>query len=920
MESQARVSRRKRGQRGGRKFASSVLTWNVEGLVSWRRQNPELPNNIDLMVLTETMSLSCPDFPGFHVTHAPAVRTAGRPSGGLAVITKRKHTAVITEEDLVVVRVGHVHLAGIYHRPDADIDDLFAVVARISNIPGHVILAGDFNLKPEDTQHAPFLEFCEQIGLIAHVPATPTFISSNGTSTIDFIIISSSLLGCCQDGIKAVSLPGSRHLPVVLPLHHLFLTPVNKEITCPRYGRIIPGNAARVDFSSTLDAIRRGDTNSAGALFTATTLGCFRRLPAKKRNDPPWFDGDVWRAHHKVRDLMTRTAATPSPLNHSALNAARLRLQWLIREKRNAWTQAEAAAFELDATRVTRSFWRRLSSRRAHTIPIPDATMAAHFRNLLTTGDTNPVIPAFNEKFVPNLSRSFSEFEVFSQLRRMKSRRAPGPDGITIDMIRELGPIAVPPLTVLMNAFLDKGVPGSLKVARIVPLHKKGDPTNPDNYRGLIMQSHLIKLFSALINTRLTGHLETSGSHHVHQYGFRCKRSTNDALARLATVRSEALDLPRVKKAPAPKLFFCAVDFRKAFDSVPRQKLVDRLVALRLPRLFIRAIADMLSDTVVTLGGFRIACDLGVLQGDPTSPTLFVTLMDALRDYVPEKNTILYADDTSIHDQSLVGLQVHADGLQAFSNSVGLQIHPDKSFVMAFRKGGRLPQNLPNIIVNGSPVPFVTSSQYLGVILQPCGGVGAHLDQVAAKCAKATWSVAPTLRSLFCPPALARKIFIGKIAPIITYAAQFWGTQLSENQLERLDATQARFYRAVFSMPKSLATRIVLWMVGDVPISRRFTTNANHEPALNIPVNFVKPQSFVEVQPMSYFLLRGLHDRICSNPTCWRPKQWDDCDCSCRFCGERINGKFHVMECTSYEGVPWQTLAEATKDQINTIL
>ena len=117
-------------------------------------------------------------------------------------------------------------------------------------------------------------------------------------------------------------------------------------------------------------------------------------------------------------------------------------------------------------------------------------------------------------------------------------------------------------------------------------------------------------------------------------------------------------------------------------------------------------------------------------------------------------------------------------------------------------------------------------------------------------------------------------------------------------------------------MPKSLATRIVLWMVGDVPISRRFNTNANHEPAHNIPVNFVKPQSFVEVQPMSYFLLRGLHDRICSIPTCWRPKQWDDCDCSCRFCGGRINGKFHVMECTSFEGVPWQTLAEATKDQI----
>ena len=108
------------------------------------------------------------------------------------------------------------------------------------------------------------------------------------------------------------------------------------------------------------------------------------------------------------------------------------------------------------------------------------------------------------------MTEAISMEEVELAIRQLKCKNAPGPDGVTNDMIKNFGLLTKRTLLKLFNESWKTGtVPAMWKKSTIIPIHKKGkDKKNPNSYRPISLLSCLGKLQEKVINRRLLSFLE----------------------------------------------------------------------------------------------------------------------------------------------------------------------------------------------------------------------------------------------------------------------------------------------------------------------------------------------------------------------------------------------------------------------------
>ena len=117
--------------------------------------------------------------------------------------------------------------------------------------------------------------------------------------------------------------------------------------------------------------------------------------------------------------------------------------------------------------------------------------------------------------------------------------------------------------------------PEAWSAGEIIPLHKKADKNNVDNYRGITLRSTLGKLFSRLINNRLTAWAETYSVYIEAQAGFREHMCTTDNIFVLHGLITHSSNNNR-------KLFCSFIDFSNSFDYVVRDVLWFKLLQFGL--------------------------------------------------------------------------------------------------------------------------------------------------------------------------------------------------------------------------------------------------------------------------------------------------------------------------------------------------
>jgi hypothetical protein len=119
--------------------------------------------------------------------------------------------------------------------------------------------------------------------------------------------------------------------------------------------------------------------------------------------------------------------------------------------------------------------------------------------------------------------------EVETAIGKLKSYKSPGTDQIPTELIKAGGETLYSEIHRLICSIWNKEeLPQQWKESIIIPIYKKGDKTDCNNYRGISLLSTASKILSNIILARLTPYVsEVIGD---HQCGFRRNRSTTDPI------------------------------------------------------------------------------------------------------------------------------------------------------------------------------------------------------------------------------------------------------------------------------------------------------------------------------------------------------------------------------------------------------
>ena len=148
--------------------------------------------------------------------------------------------------------------------------------------------------------------------------------------------------------------------------------------------------------------------------------------------------------------------------------------------------------------------------------------------------------------------------------------------------------------------------PTAWKSSFLVPLHKKGSRSDPDNYRGLAVGSNIGKLYTKCLNTKLKTFVESKNIISQHQFGFRDDYRTSDAIFSLRSMVSY------YKNSNNKPVYACFVDFRKAFDSVNRTALAYKLGSVGIRGNMLKLFQNMYNNAnyvIKSHGKFSIPLD-----------------------------------------------------------------------------------------------------------------------------------------------------------------------------------------------------------------------------------------------------------------------------------------------------------------------
>ena len=296
--------------------------------------------------------------------------------------------------------------------------------------------------------------------------------------------------------------------------------------------------------------------------------------------------------------------------------------------------------------------------------------------------------------------------EICSIINKFNINKSYGPTSIPCEILHLIKNEISRPLSWIANIyFFQEFNPDQLKLAKVIPIFKKGSKTLTCNYRPISLLSNLNKFFEKLVFSCVYSFLNQNNSIYDLQFGFRPKHSTNHALISITEKIRESLDHGH---------FACGVfvDFQKAFDTVNHKILVNKLYNYGIRGSMNDWFMSYLSNRqqFVSVLGFKskkLLINHGVPQGSVLGSLLFLIYINDLNQSIKFSNVYHFADDTNLLNinksiqvvQSQLNYDLKCCCLWLLANKISL--NTSKTELIIFKKPL---QNIPmdiKIKING---------------------------------------------------------------------------------------------------------------------------------------------------------------------------------------------------------------------------
>ena len=550
-----------------------------------------------------------------------------------------------------------------------------------------------------------------------------------------------------------------------------------------------------------------------------------------KRNTSPWIKRGVrrlqrrkHRAYNSWRKLQTQTAL-------DTFQAQR-------RETHRATRKSYRKYINSVCTESPKRFWSFMKSIKCDSIGVPSLfcngklesnnslkanILNNQFKDVFTHENNNmPFLPQSSVPTMPNINITCDG--ITKLLNELNTNKATGPDNIPAWILKTAAAELAPALRLVFQKSLDSGnLPQSWLCANISPIHKKGDRSLASNYRPVSLTSICCKVLEHIIHSQIMNHFNEHSLLTDKQHGFRQKHSCESQL--ILTVNDLALSLNK-----RSQIDLIIMDFSKAFDTVPHNRLLNKLHNYGIRNNTHQWIANFLGhrNQRVVVGGEHSTWTnviSGVPQGTVLGPLLFLAYINDLPNNI-KSQIRLFADDCVLyrdiqnqfdHEQ----LQDDLNTLNKWQEDWQLKFNPDKCFSMRLTHS-RTPK-IYSYELGGHILQYTNNHTYLGIDICNNLSWNKHINRIASSASRSLGFIKRNLYS--CPKHIKATAYLTLVRPLLEYSSSVWDPHSQDliNKLERVQRRAARFVVNDYSRHSSVSD--MLNQLGWSSLETRRTAN-----------------------------------------------------------------------------------------------
>lgn len=818
-----------------------ILQWNVRAINDLNKFDDILQTldssktSVDIVVLGETWLKN--DFCALYEipNYNSFFSCRDQSNGGLAVFVHKNSTSKLLKNvcidgfhhiQIELIIKGHFyHIHGVYRPPNFDYGRFADYLENIlSCTPANYscIIVGDINIPINRALHNisdRYLRLLESYNYICSntVPTRP--LSGN---ILDHVLCKVDDSCCLRN--DTISHYLSDHSPIIssfkLPIDKekikLSKTIVNHRKLNNAFDNFINNFDHVTDVSNSLLLI----TSTYNSLLEKNTRTVEKSITVK--GNCPWMTFDLWTlckiknnyikrvkrnpTNQHLKDMLkhisqkvddTKTKCKKSyyekllnVTNHSKL-WSNIKVVFGVGKKNNKIclvNNGTRTNNDAEVCEVFNNFFSNIGSQLAANIP----------RNL----NSNPI---------NNLSRidhtivlwPSNENEVITLIKSLKNKKSCGPDNFPVNILKRNCGIFAQILSQCFNLMLVTGeYPECLKIAKVIPVFKAGDPDDCNNYRPISTLSVFNKIFEKLLVNRLVKYLSKRKILYKFQYGFRQGSSTQTAILELVDDIIKEVD----SKKSVGALF---LDLKKAFDTLDHSILLKKLEMYGIRGLANDLIKSYLSNRkqFVAINDARSSnqtIGVGVPQGSNIGPLLFLLYINDLGKLQLCGTPRLFADDTALFypnkniNTIIESIEADLGVLKNFFDANLLSLNLSKTKYMIFHSIRKVITEHEHPRLGNQEIEKVNCFKYLGIHLDPTLSWAYQINHVEKKLAPLCgmlWRVRN-----FVPRHVLLKFYFAYFHSQLNHLVSTWG-YASSTSLKKIRTLQNRCLKTIFYKP-----------------------------------------------------------------------------------------------------------------------